>query len=152
MISMTYWLPANSAFMLSLRRLRFGGTAGLEHAEHAVGDEKSSNHIAGGGDDGDHAQDRRKRALLFADEDDGTDDGDGVEGVGERHQRRVEQGRDVADDFEADEGCEHEYEEGVDDVGRHGVSSQFSVASTQIAGAKAGSLKNSRTRAFTISP
>jgi hypothetical protein len=47
---------------------------------------------------------------VFADQYDGTDHCDGVKGIGERHERRVEQRRDSADDFESDESRQHENE------------------------------------------
>src|SRR5260221_12151463 len=104
MISIRYWLPANSVIvMLGLSR-----TAGLEHPQHAVGDEEPADHIAGGSNDGDDAQDRRERALLFADQDNGADDRDGVESIGQRHERSMQQRRNVADDLESDEGRQHE--------------------------------------------
>ena len=51
---------------------------------------------------------------MTSDQDDGADYGDGVKRVGNGHQRSVQQGRDALDDFEADEGREHEDEETVD--------------------------------------
>ena len=80
----------------------------LEHLEHAVGDEEAADDVAGGGDDGDGAENRGEIGLVFTGQDDGADDGDGVEGVGQRHQRRVKQRRDAADDFESDECGQHE--------------------------------------------
>ena len=81
----------------------FFGPAGLEHLEHAVGDEESAHDVAGGGDDRDRAEDRRQRALCRARQDDGADHRDGVERVGQRHQRRVQQGRDPPDHLKPDE-------------------------------------------------
>ena len=49
-----------------------------------------------------------RRALAFTREDDRADHGDGVERVGERHQRRVQQRRDPPDHLESDERGEHE--------------------------------------------
>src|SRR5580698_668418 len=141
MTSIAVWLAANSVMFtlvslassqFALRQFRlesaifFYRTAGLEHFEHAVGDEKSSDHVAGGGDDGDDSQDGREGALLFADQDDRADYGDGIESVGQRHQRSVEQRRDVADDFESDECRQHEDEQRVDQIGTH-MLPQFSV-------------------------
>src|ERR1700677_481306 len=112
MISMAYWLPAKSVILLS--HLFFHRTAGLEHFEHAVGDQESADYVAGGGDDGDEAEHGGERALALADQHNRADDGDGIEGVGERHEWRVQQGRNVADDLEADEAGQHEDEECVD--------------------------------------
>ena len=52
-----------------------------------------------------------KVGLLFAGDQDRSDDRDGGDGVGQRHQRRVQQARDVLDDLEADERREHEHEQ-----------------------------------------
>ncbi len=40
-------------------------------------------------------------------------------GVGQRHQRSVQQRRDVADDFKSDESRQHENEQCIDQVGTH---------------------------------
>src|SRR5947209_4334254 len=130
MISMRYWLPANAAFMLGLRPLRFGGPGSFEHLEHAVGDEESADHVAGRGNDGDHPEHGREAALPLADQYDRAHNGNGIKRVGERHQRRVQQRRDMADDLEADESCEHEYEEGVDEVG-HGILGRWSIVASR---------------------
>ena len=45
---------------------------------------------------------------------DGADDRDGVEGIGKRHERRVEQRRDSPDDLKSDEGRQHKNVESVD--------------------------------------
>ena len=55
-------------------------------------------------------------------DEDRADDGDGRDGVGQRHQRRVQQPRDPGDDAEADEGRQHEDEEERDELsGGRGV-------------------------------
>src|ERR1700752_2216366 len=112
MISMTCWLPANSV-MISVQLFLYR-TGGLEHPQHAVGDEESADHVAGGGDDGNHTKNCGELALVLSYEHDCAHDCDGVKGVGQRHQRRVQEGRDVADNFESDEGRQHENEECVD--------------------------------------
>ena len=43
--------------------------------------------------------------LLFAGQNDGAHDGDRVQCIGQRHQRRVEQGRDAPNHFKADEAA-----------------------------------------------
>ena len=48
--------------------------------------------------------------LLLAGDDDRADDRDRGDRVGQRHQRRVQQPRDVLDDLEADERRQHEHE------------------------------------------
>src|SRR3984957_8136902 len=96
---------------MSLCRAReslFFRAAGFEHFEHAVGDQESANDVAGGGDDGERAEDGGERAAMFSGEDDGADDGDGVERVGEGHERGVQQRGDLANDFETYESREHE--------------------------------------------
>src|SRR6202158_1384519 len=115
---MRYWLPAKSV-ILWLRYLRLRGTAGFEHSQHAVGDEESADHVAGGGHNGDDAENRRECALFLSYKNDGTHDGDGIERVGQRHQRSMQQRRNVADDFESNEGRQHENEKGVEQVGIH---------------------------------
>jgi hypothetical protein len=137
--------------------------AALEHFEHAVRNKESTYYVAGGGDNGDSAQHGRERALALADQDNRSYDGDSVERVGQRHQWSVQQGRNVADDFEADEAGQHKDKQRIDQVFAHEVlqfSSQFTVPSSQQnalpeiypAATSAGSLKNSRTLAFTTSP
>ena len=65
--------------------------------------------------------------FVFAGQDDGADDGDGVERVGEGHQRSVQQRRDAADDFKADECGQHENVKAGEQVQLHcGVSSSDS--------------------------
>src|SRR5258707_12590260 len=92
----------------------FCRTTGLEHFQHAIGDEKPANDVDGGGDDGQHSQDERQLAFVTADQNDGADYSDGVESVGDGHQRGVQERRDALDDFKADEAGQHEYEETVD--------------------------------------
>src|SRR3954464_9686421 len=118
MTSRAYWLPANSG-ILGLRHLRLGWTTRFKHAQHAVGDEESADHVTGRSDDGNHAQNSRERTLLLADKNDRADHRDRVERVRERHQWRVQQRRDVADHFESDKGRQHENEKCINEVGRH---------------------------------
>ena len=77
-------------------------------------------------------------------QDDRADHRDRVERVGQRHQRRVQQGRDPPDHFEADECRQHEHVEAGDQVELHVVA--------PLGPAGGGSAKNSRTRALTTSP
>src|SRR5580698_10331597 len=118
--------------------------AGFEHFQHAVGDDEAADDVAGGGDDGDGAEDGGEIGFVFTGENDGADNGDGVERVGERHQRRVKQRRDAANDFESDECGQHENVEACEQIQLHcGVSSLA---------ARAGSWKSSRRRELTMSP
>ncbi len=132
-------------------QLLVGRTAGFEHSQHAVGDEESADHVAGGGDDGDDPKHGCESALLLAHQDNCADDGDGVESVGQRHERRMQQGRDVADDFESDEGRQHEYEKRVDQVGTHvlprGLKPQIILTIAGAARSRAPSKQNSRNKA-----
>ena len=52
-------------------------------------------------------------------DDDGGDHGDGVERVGQRHQRRVQQRRDALDHFEPDEARQDEHVEIGEKIRRH---------------------------------
>ena len=88
---------------------------------------------------------RRQRALALAGQDDRAHDGDRVQRVGQRHQRRVQQRRNPPDHFEADERGQHEDVEAGDQVKLHRSAPS---ACRRVA----GSAKNSRTRAFTTSP
>lgn len=56
-------------------------------------------------------------------DDDDTDDDDAVDGVGSRHQRRMQGGGHLADDLDADEQREYEQCDGNDDV--HGLFLAF---------------------------
>src|SRR5271155_31775 len=97
----------------------FFGAAGFEHFEHAIGDEEAADDVAGGGDDGEGAEDGGESAAMFAGEDDGADDGDGVERVGEGHERGVQQRSDLADDFKTNESGEHENVEAGEQIHLH---------------------------------
>jgi len=55
--------------MISLTYL-FARTAALEHLEHPVRDKEPTDYVAGGGDDGNRAQDRREGTLFFTDKND----------------------------------------------------------------------------------
>src|SRR5215831_874699 len=82
---------------------------------------------------------------MTACDDDRRDDDDGVESVGQGHQRSVQQRRNPLDQFESQEPCEDEHKKARDEISRH--HSSFYVLAT-----RAGSEKNSRTRALTTSP
>src|SRR4029077_2984716 len=75
--------------------------------------------VAGGGDNGDGAKNRGELALVFAGQNDGADHGDGVERVGEGHQRGVQQRGNAANDFKSDESGEHENVKAGDQVQLH---------------------------------
>ncbi len=79
--------------MCSVTKRSLGRIAALEHPEHSVGDDEAAHDVAGGGNHGDGPQHSGERALMFADQHDRPHHGDRVEGVGQRHQRRVQQRR-----------------------------------------------------------
>src|SRR5262249_49124956 len=91
-------------------------------------------------------------ALMLAGQDDGADHSDGIERVGQRHQRRVEQRRDPANHLEPDEGRQHDYVQAGDQIRRHSFLLLRSAAYVLLCNVNAGNPKNSRTRAFTTSP
>src|SRR5579872_336706 len=82
----------------------------------------------------------------------GDDDGryhhDRVQRIRQRHKRSVEQWRNTLDNFKPHEAREDEDIEIRNEIRWH----ECSFAFVQCAVANEGSLKNSRTRAFTISP
>ena len=66
-----------------------------------------------------NAEDGGEARLMASGDDDGADHDDGVERVGERHQRRVQQRRDALDQLEADEARQHEDVQIRDEIRRH---------------------------------
>src|SRR5260370_40610653 len=84
--------------------------------------------------------------VVFTCENDGADDGDGVERVGQGHQGCVQQRGNAADDFKSDKRSQHENVEAGKQIQLHDFASSF------IAADKAGSAKNSLTRSLTNSP
>jgi len=84
--------------------------------------------------------------MEFAGKDDGPDDGDGIESIRQRHQRRVEQRRHAANHLEPDERRKHKNVQTREQIEFHMLQAPFASA------ASAGKPRNSRTRAFTISP
>ncbi len=63
-----------------------------------------------------------ERGFVPPGDDDGGDHHDGVQRVGERHQRRMQQRRDALDHFKSDEAGENEYKKIGDEVRRHSSS------------------------------
>src|SRR5260370_13380381 len=84
--------------------------------------------------------------VVFTCENDGADDGDGVERVGQGHQGCVQQRGNAADDFKSDKRSQHENVEAGKQIQLHDFASSF------IAADKAGRAKNSLTRSLTTSP
>jgi len=90
------------------------GTAGFEHFQHAVGDDEAAHDIAGGGHHRDESEDGGERALMLAHEHDRAHHRNRIQGIGERHQRSMQQGRNAPDYFKSDETGEHKDKECVD--------------------------------------
>src|SRR5439155_23572459 len=86
----------------------FGRLPALEHLEHAVGDDETSDHVGRGEDDRDQAEHDGHRRVGSGGDEDGADQDDAVDRVGARHERRMQDGRHLRDDLEADEDREHE--------------------------------------------
>src|SRR5579863_4672046 len=124
----------------------FRAAARLEHFEHAVGDEEAAHNVAGGGHDGDGAEDSGERGLVLAGEENRSDHGDRVQRVRKRHQRRMQERRNAANHFQADERGEQKYISAGKEVHFHRQVVSFAWATS------GGSAKNSRTRGLTTSP
>ena len=90
---------------------------GLEHLEHAVGHHEAADHVQRGQEDGEEAEDQLGRPVGLAHDRQGADQHDAVDGVGARHQRGVQDARDLRDDLDADEGGQHEDGQVRDDAG-----------------------------------
>ena len=95
------------AVLLSVGGLR--GLAPLEHLEHPVGDDEAADDVRRPEHDREEADDPVEGVLVRRAEDDHrADDDDAVDGIGARHQRRVEQRRHLRDHLDAEEDREHE--------------------------------------------
>ena len=89
---------------------------GLEHLQHAVGDDVAADDVhraQHGGQEDEHPGERT--GGVRGDDDDARDD-DAVDGVGARHQRGVQGGGHLADDLDADEQREDEQCDRNDDI------------------------------------
>src|SRR3989441_5946546 len=91
----------------------------FEHLEHAVGDDETADHVGRREDDGDQAEHDRHRRVGSGGDEDGPDQDDAVDCVGARHERRVQDGRHLRDDLEADEDREHEERQLVEQLVGH---------------------------------
>ena len=83
-------------------------TFGLEHPQHAVGDEKAADDVGGGAGHGDEAEERAEPVVLLAGDNQRADQRDAGKGVGRRHQRRVQQRRHARDDVKAEKAGQDE--------------------------------------------
>lgn len=81
----------------------------MEHGEHAVGEGESAEYVDAGDEDGDEGQ-GGDECVVCGDLGDGSDDDDSGDGVGDAHEGGVEGVVDAADDVEADDYGEGEYD------------------------------------------
>src|SRR3977135_1594247 len=65
--------------------------------------------VSGGGDDRDGTEHRGQVGLVFSRQQDCADHGNGIERVGQGHQRRVQERRYSADYLETNKARQHEY-------------------------------------------
>src|SRR5580693_4697439 len=87
----------------------FSRSAGFEHFQHSIGNQESTDDIAGGGYDRNRPQNGHQRALSFSSKDNRANYGDGIKSVGERHQRGMQQRRNTPNHLQSDKRREHEY-------------------------------------------
>src|SRR5690348_6434989 len=128
---------------------RFPWPASLEHAQHAVGDKEPANDVACGRNDRNRAENfgqLRPVLVVFAGQNDRADNCDRVQRIRQRHQRRMKQWRNAPDHFKSNERGQHKNVEAGQQVQLHDFATSFEAPG------KAGSKKNSRTRALTTSP
>src|SRR5579883_1235235 len=144
--------------VMALRPSGLARPAGLEHLQHPVGDDEAADDVARRGNDGDGSKYRGKSRFVLARDHDRADHRDGIQCIGERHERRVQQRRNPANHVKADEAGQNEDKQAVQPSSRH-VSSAPAAGSGAnelrthlLCPASAGKAKNSRTRSFTISP
>ena len=80
----------------------------LKHLEHAVGDDKSTDHVEGAEQNSQETQNEGEViiALGVAHHDDGPNDYHTVNGIGTRHERGVQDGRHVRNDFDTQQNAQ----------------------------------------------
>ena len=93
--------------------------AELEHAQHAVGNQESADHVAEGRGHRHRSENGGKRAVMPAGNDDRRHHHNGVQSVGERHQRRVQKRGHAADHFKSDKSRQHKYIQAIDKIKSH---------------------------------
>ena len=93
-----------------------GACLGLNISQHPVGDHEPADHVHRGQHDGDQPERPARRPVRLAGDDDRADQDHAVDGVGARHQRRVQRRRHLGDDLEADEHGQHEDRQQADAV------------------------------------
>src|SRR5712692_522902 len=84
--------------------------------------------------------------VVLTGKNNGADHGDGIERVGQRHQGCVQKRRNTPYDFESDKRGQHENVEAGEQIQLHDFATPFDSAG------RAGSEKNSLTRALVTSP
>src|SRR5690606_19326033 len=107
-----------------LARLLLDRLLGLEHAEHAVGDHETADHVQGAEDQGDEQDDLDAdgRVLHLAQRHQRAEHDDAVDGVGARHQRGVQGVGHLGDDGETDEPGQHQDRDVGQQFGIHQAS------------------------------
>src|SRR5258708_704163 len=84
--------------------------------------------------------------VVFTCKNDGADNSDGIERVGQRHQGGVQKRGNAAYDFKSDKRGQHENVEAGKQIQLHDFATSFDSAGST------GREKNSLTRGFTTSP
>src|SRR5688572_13214361 len=77
--------------------------APLEHLQHSVRHDESAEDVGSSEHDGDEPENLEEQCVRRARNQHRAEHDDAVNRVGRRHERRVEDGRNARDDFEADE-------------------------------------------------
>src|SRR5258706_1868491 len=113
-----------------------GGLVAFEHLQHPVGDDEAADDVRRREDDGHETEDDGDRRVGARRYEQRAHEDDAVDRVGARHQGRVEHGRHLGDDLDADKDREHEECEFVQ----------------QFAGHLAAAVTICLARSFTISP
>src|SRR5690606_9512439 len=100
----------------------------FEHVQHAIGHHEATDDVDGGQDDRNDTQYRGQPAGVLAatGTDDGADHDNPGDGVGAAHQRGVQGGGYLVDDFDADEDRQYEDRKGQHEDFHYWAS--FSIA------------------------
>src|SRR5207249_10883984 len=123
--------------------------SGFEHSGHPVGYHESAYDVARVRNDLDRSQNPRKHRpvrMVLTGKNDGAHNGDGIERVRQRHQGRMQQGRNTPYDFKSDKCGQHEDVKAGEQIQLHDLVTPFDSPG------KAGSEKNSLIRGLTTSP
>jgi len=90
-----------------------------EHPQHALGDEEAARDVDRREQNGDGAENHRRRARGAGELEESAHEDDAADRIGDAHERRVERGRDVPNDLPANETGEDEHREMGDEARRH---------------------------------